>query len=68
LSDHTILEGYAGVGHHVEIESIAVVDGMQVSGNLDLLMLPDGTIQDDKFTSAWTLGEAASASTDRCWG
>jgi hypothetical protein len=55
---HSILEGYAGAGHHVETEAIAVVDGLRVSGHLDLLVMPDGTIQDYKFTSAWTVGEA----------
>jgi hypothetical protein len=55
---HSILAGYAGPGHHVETEAIAVVDGMRVSGHLDLLVMPDGTIQDYKFTSAWTVGEA----------
>lgn len=55
---HTILEGYAGAGHHVETEAIAVVDGFRVSGHLDLLVFPDGTIQDYKFTSAWTVAEA----------
>lgn len=55
---HSILEGYAGAGHHVETEAIATVDGMRVSGHLDLLVMPDGRIQDYKFTSAWTVGEA----------
>lgn len=55
---HSILKGYAGVGHHVETEAIAVVDRFRVSGHLDLLVFPNGTIQDYKFTSAWTVGEA----------
>lgn len=46
------------MGHHVETKAIAVVDGMRVSGNLDLLVMPDGAIQDYKFTSASTVGEA----------
>lgn len=45
-------------GHHVETEASAVIGGMRVSGHLDLLVIPDGTIQDYKFTSAWTVGEA----------
>ncbi|MDX2241108.1 MAG: PD-(D/E)XK nuclease family protein, partial [Leptolyngbyaceae cyanobacterium bins.302] len=30
----------------------------RVSGHLDLLVFPDGTIQDYKFTSAWTVAAA----------
>jgi hypothetical protein len=48
---HSVLEGYAGAGQHVETEAIATLDGMRVSGHLDLLVMPDGTIQDYKFTS-----------------
>ena len=55
---HSILEGFAGAGHHVETEAIATVNRLRVSGHLDLLVMPDGTIQDYKFTSAWTVGEA----------
>lgn len=55
---HQILEGYQGEGHHVETEAIAEVGGLRVSGHLDLLVFPDGTIQDYKFTSAWTVAAA----------
>lgn len=55
---HKILEGYHGDGHHVETEAIAAVDGMRVSGHIDLLIFPDGTLQDYKFTSAWTVLDA----------
>jgi len=55
---HKILEGYQGDGLHVETEAITEVDGFRVSGHLDLLVFPDGTIQDYKFTSAWTVAAA----------
>lgn len=55
---HTILEGYAGEGYHVETEVITEVEEMRISGHIDLLIFPDGTLQDYKFTSAWTVGDA----------
>ncbi len=55
LLAHKILEGDEGEGHHVEIEAIAEVEGHKVSGHIDLLVFPDGTLQDYKFTSATTV-------------
>jgi hypothetical protein len=55
---HAILEQFAGEGEHVETEAIAQVEGLRVSGHIDLIVLPDGTLQDYKFTSAWTVAGA----------
>ncbi len=55
---HAVLEEFAGEGEHVETEAIAEVDSLRISGHIDLLVLPDGTLQDYKFTSAWTVATA----------
>lgn len=55
---HTILEQFAAEGEHVETEAIAEVKGLRISGHIDLIVLPDGTLQDYKFTSAWTVTTA----------
>ncbi len=55
---HNLLEQFAGDGEHVEVEAISEVDGVRVSGHIDLVVQHDGTLQDYKFTSAWTVSHA----------
>lgn len=55
---HSILEQFAGEGEHVETEAIAQINGVRISGHIDLVVQEDGTLQDYKFTSAWTVGAA----------
>lgn len=55
---HAVLEQFAGEGEHVETEAIAEIDGLRISGHIDLIVLPDGTLQDYKFTSAFTVATA----------
>lgn len=55
---HKILEPYQGEGHRIETEAIAQVDGVRVSGHIDLMIFPDGLLQDYKFTSAFTVKTA----------
>lgn len=55
---HAVLAEFAGEGEHVETEAIAEVDGMRISGHMDLIVLPTGDLQDYKFTSAWTVAVA----------
>lgn len=55
---HAVLEQFAGEGEHVETEAIALVDSLRISGHIDLIVLPDGTLQDYKFTSAFTVATA----------
>jgi hypothetical protein len=55
---HAILEQFAGESEHVETEAISQVEGLRISGHIDLIVLPDGTVQDYKFTSAWTVAGA----------
>lgn len=52
---HKILEGNQAEGHHVETEAIAEIGGVRISGHVDLLIFPDGLLQDYKFTSAVTI-------------
>lgn len=55
---HSIMEKYQGEGHHIETEAIAQVGALKISGHIDLIVFPDGTLQDYKFTSGWSIEDA----------